>query len=77
MDMKPEDELNEHSPDAVNLTPREIQVLRLVDRTAKEIADALFVSRNTVISHLESLREKLGLESKAQLAAYAARHGYL
>jgi non-specific serine/threonine protein kinase len=62
---------------AAGLTPREIEVLRLVDRTAKEIADALFVSPSTVITHLENIRGKLGLDSKNALSAYAAKHGYL
>ena len=61
------------------LSPREREVLALVaeGRSNKAIADALFVSPNTVKTHVASLLSKLHAESRAQLAAMAARSGLL
>lgn len=57
------------------LSPREKDVLALVaeGRSNKAIADALFVSPNTVKTHVASLLSKLHAESRAQLAALAVR----
>jgi PAS domain S-box-containing protein len=54
------------SASAVNLTPREIQVANLLkqDRTAKEIAEILGLGEYTIISHRQSIREKLGLKNQ-------------
>ena len=40
-----------------------------------EIADALFVGRETVKSHLSSVYAKTGASNRAQLVANAARRG--
>jgi ATP/maltotriose-dependent transcriptional regulator MalT len=50
-------------------------VLALVaeGRSNKAIAEALFVSPNTVKTHIASLMTKLHADSRAQLAAIAAR----
>ena len=50
-------------------------VLALVaeGRSNKAIAEALFVSPNTVKTHVASLLNKLHAESRVQLAAIAAR----
>ena len=62
--------------DLGSLSPREREVLALVaeGRSNKAIADALFVSPNTVKTHVASLLSKLRAESRAQLAAIAARN---
>jgi DNA-binding CsgD family transcriptional regulator len=54
------------SASTVNLTPREIQVANLLkqDRTAKEIAEILGLGEHTIISHRQSIREKLGLKNR-------------
>ncbi len=59
------------------LSPREVDVVRLIaaGRSNREIADALFVSPSTVISHVRSVLAKLGLDSRAAVAAWAVRHG--
>ncbi|MBW3632869.1 MAG: response regulator transcription factor [Chloroflexi bacterium] len=59
------------------LSPRERQVLALVaeGRSNKAIAEALFVSPNTIKTHIASLLNKLHADSRAQLAAIAARQG--
>lgn len=55
------------------LTAREIDVLKLVafGKTNKEIADDLFISIHTVISHRKNITEKLGIKSISGLTVYA------
>lgn len=62
---------------APRLSPRETEVLALVAQglTNKAIAAALFVSPNTVKTHVSSLMNKLNVSSRVQLAALAARAG--
>lgn len=64
-------------PDTDELTAREIEVLRLVARGASnpEIARELHVTVNTVKAHLRRILEKLHLENRTQVAAYAVRRG--
>ncbi len=59
------------------LSPREVDVVRLIaaGRSNREIADALFVSPSTAISHVSNILAKLGLDSRAAVAAWAVRHG--
>ena len=63
--------------DAFGLTPREREVLRLVarGRSNREIGEALFVSPRTVEWHVGNILRKLGLRSRAAVAAHAARDG--
>jgi DNA-binding NarL/FixJ family response regulator len=58
--------------DAV-VSPREGEVLQLVAKgaTNKEIGEALFISENTVKTHLQNIMEKLHLANRSQAAAYA------
>ncbi len=60
-----------------DLSPREGEVLQLVAQgaTNKEIADSLFISENTVKTHLKSIMEKLHLANRSQAAAYAVKRG--
>ena len=59
------------------LTPREVDVLRLVatGRSNREIAAALFISVPTVKRHLTNILGKLGAPSRSAATAYAHRHG--
>jgi DNA-binding CsgD family transcriptional regulator len=59
------------------LTPRELEVLRLVaaGRTDREIADALFISINTAMKHVGNILMKLEVESRTAAAAFAHRDG--
>ncbi len=63
--------------DEAELSPREAEVLQLVAQGApnKEIADSLFISENTVKTHLRSIMEKLHLANRSQAAAYAIERG--
>jgi DNA-binding NarL/FixJ family response regulator len=60
-------------PGADALSSREREVLALVaeGRTNKAIAEALFLSPNTVKTHVASLLHKLQAETRVQLAAIA------
>jgi len=55
------------------LTPMEFQVLKLIGqgRSNDEIAKILFISKNTVRSHIKSIYAKLNTHSRLQLALYA------
>ena len=59
------------------LSPREREVLALVaeGRTNKAIAEALYLSPNTVKTHVTSLLHKLHADTRVQLAAIATRQG--
>ena len=59
------------------LSPREGEVLQLVAQGAsnKKIADSLFISENTVKTHLRNIMEKLHLANRSQAAAYAVQKG--
>ncbi|MFC1939673.1 response regulator [Chloroflexota bacterium] len=63
--------------ESANLSPREDEVLRLVAQgaTNKGIGDFLFISENTVKTHLKSIMEKLHLANRSQAAAYAVKRG--
>lgn len=58
-----------------SLTPTELDVVRLVaeGRTNPEIAERLFMSRNTVKTHLSHVFTKLGVATRSELAAEATR----
>lgn len=64
-------------PEAPPLSPREMEVLGLlaVGASNLEIAERLFISENTVRTHLKNILEKLHLKNRSQAAAYAARLG--
>jgi DNA-binding NarL/FixJ family response regulator len=61
--------------DVDTLSPREREVLALVAeaRSNKAIAEALFVSPNTIKTHVASLLNKLDVHTRVQLATIAAR----
>jgi len=55
------------------LSGRELDVLKLVakGRSNKDIADILFISIHTVISHRKNITDKLGIKSIPGLTVYA------
>jgi DNA-binding NarL/FixJ family response regulator len=61
------------------LTPREIEVLKLVaeGRTNQEIADRLVLSIKTIQAHRANVMEKLGLHDITKLVRFAIRHGLI
>ena len=61
------------------LSQRELEVLQEVTKGAsnKEIAATLFISENTVKTHLRNIMDKLHLANRSQAAAYAVSNGIL
>jgi len=59
------------------LSQREVEVLRLIaqGKSNREIAEALFISLNTVGHHVSNILSKTGTPNRAGVATYAARHG--
>jgi len=64
---------NGNAIESYELTKREIEVLQWVTKglSNKEIADKLFVSIHTVISHRKNISEKTGIKSASGLTMYA------
>jgi non-specific serine/threonine protein kinase len=71
-----------HAPSpaaAAGLSPREQEVLRLLadGKSNPEIAEALFIGRGTVKTHVVNILAKLGAASRTEAAAIAHRNGLL
>ncbi len=62
-----------------SLTPRELDVLRLVSRgrSNKEIASAMFITEETVKSHMKGLFHKLDVHDRAEAVSTALQRGLL
>ena len=63
--------------DAVRMTPREREVIRLIGdgMSNKEIAADLNIATHTVKSHVRNVMEKLALHTRLQIAAFSHRAG--
>jgi DNA-binding NarL/FixJ family response regulator len=61
---------------STDLSDRETEVLRLVveGKTAKEIADVIFISSRTVENYKNNILKKLGLHKTSDLIKYAIRN---
>lgn len=59
------------------LTPREIEIVRLVAKglIAKEIAGELNLSVHTIYTHRKKIMRKLALSSTSELVLFAVQHG--
>jgi two-component system, NarL family, response regulator NreC len=66
-------------PPTEELTPREIEVLRLIVQgyTNRQVADELGISTRTVEGHRANLTEKLGIRSRVDLLRYARERGWV
>lgn len=65
--------------EVVNLTKRELEVLKLIasELTSAEISDKLSIAESTVNTHRRNLIEKLGVKSSLGLGTYALRKGLI
>lgn len=62
-----------------NLTPRELEILRLVakGRSNKEVASAMFISEETVKSHMKALYQKLGVRDRVEAVSVSVKRGII
>ena len=62
-----------------SLSTREVDVLKLITkgRINKEIADELYISLNTVLTHRKNITAKLGIKTVSGLTFYAMMNGYI
>jgi len=63
----------------IMLTKRELEILKYIVDGYKDrqISESLFISINTVRSHLKNIYKKLGVGSKTQAVAKAVREGII
>ena len=61
------------------LSTRELDTLKLIalDLPNQEIADKLFISIHTVITHRKNITAKLDIKSASGLTIYAIMEGYI
>jgi DNA-binding NarL/FixJ family response regulator len=61
------------------LSPRELEVAVLIARglTSKEVGTRLSIEKGTVDKHLEHIKDKLGINSRPQLAVWLMERGLL
>jgi two-component system, NarL family, response regulator LiaR len=73
------DRINLPSGDVSVLSPRELDVLRLIAEGLgnKEIADKLVISLSTVKTHIEDILARLKVSDRTQAAVKAVRQGLL
>ena len=73
---EPENSVSEDRADHYGLSPRELDILRLVtaNRSTAEIAEELFISPRTVTTHLTSIYNKLGFNTRVAAARFAMEH---
>jgi DNA-binding NarL/FixJ family response regulator len=68
-----------HRPYELELTQRELDVLRLIAAggTNKDVAAALGIRPKTVMHHSVAIYRKLGVRGRAEATAYAYRNGLI
>jgi non-specific serine/threonine protein kinase len=73
----PRPEMQKAPPGVEQLTPREREVAGLIAQglTSHQIAQRLVISDKTADVHADHIRSKLGLRSRAEIAAWAVVHG--
>lgn len=61
--------------DGLTAREREVAALVVSGMTNRDLAEALVISESTVEVHVKHILSKLGLKSRAQVAAWAVEHG--
>lgn len=74
---KEEAKITDRGYDALTSREQEVMVLLAEGRSAREIAEKLFVSPRTVENHRTSIMRKLDLHSNHELIRYAVRLGLI
>lgn len=71
--------MHKNDDEPLNLTQRELEVLRLVaaGNTNQRIALELHISEKTIEKYMESILRKLGVGSRVEAAVYAVRNNLL
>jgi non-specific serine/threonine protein kinase len=61
----------------IRLTKRELEIARLIaqELTSRDIASTLFISERTVEAHVTNMLNKLGLNSRIELARWLVSTG--
>jgi len=59
------------------LTKRELEILEVVNKKDSEIADILFITETTVVTHRNNIAHKLGLSGKDELIRFARDNNLL
>ncbi len=61
------------------LTPRQVEILTLVAQghTYPQVGEVLHLSEPTVRYHMGEILERLHLQNRTQVIAYAAQHGFI
>lgn len=69
--------LPKRGDDHANLTPRELDVVRLIARghDNRQIAEALVISEATVKTHINNIFAKLDATDRSQVVVFAYQHG--
>jgi DNA-binding NarL/FixJ family response regulator len=77
-DGKPQEEQVDWIGHEAGLSPREVEVLSLVTlgMSNQDIADRLFLTINTLKSHIRQAYKKIGVGSRAQAVAWCMQHGF-
>jgi NarL family two-component system response regulator LiaR len=70
---------NDRQREALGITPREFEILELIAQgmSNREIAGKLFVSENTVKTHLSRVFDKLGAKRRTQAVQLGKEFGLL
>lgn len=63
------------SCEPLKISEREVEIIRLIAHglTTKEIADQLFLSTHTIVTHRKNIMRKLGISNTAGLVVYAVQ----
>ena len=64
--------------EAAGLSPREVEALALITQglSNQEIAERLFLTINTLKSHIRAAYKKIGVTSRAQAVAWCMQNGF-
>lgn len=78
-DQRQQGALTTESPGLADLSPRQVEVLQGVQQglTNEEIAQQLFLSPETVKTHLRQLRQRLGARDRGHAAVLAMQQGLI